>query len=209
MAQRESGERAARVRVGVRRPLAGEIRREQQPLRARLPALGLASSSAVLGAEHVAQPGERAGRAQHHAHRVPGTGTAWQKTCTRASRVGLRTRGAPRTPRRTCRARPRPRPGATIPTPSAAAAWSPAPPTSVDSCAGGSQSSGISSAAQTSSDQRRLRDVEEQRPRGVRGVDRALAGQPEADVVLRQQHVPDPRVQSPARAGAARGASAR
>ena len=67
-----------------------------------------------------------------------------------------------------------------MPTPSAAAAWSPAPAISVDSCAGGSHSSGISSASQTSSDQRRPGDVEEERSRRVGRVDRALAGQPEA-----------------------------
>ena len=38
------------------------------------------------------------------------------------------------------------------------------------------------------------RDVEEQRPGSVGGVDRALPGEPEADVVLRQQDVRDPRV---------------
>ena len=46
-------------------------------------------------------------------------------------------------------------PGPTTPTPSAPACWSPAPPIAVDSCAGGSHSSGISSASQTSSLQRR------------------------------------------------------
>ncbi len=37
-------------------------------------------------------------------------------------------------------------------------------------------------------------DVEQQRARSIGGVDRALAGQAEADVVLRQQHVTDLRV---------------
>ena len=38
------------------------------------------------------------------------------------------------------------------------------------------------------------RDVEEERPRRVRGVDRPFAGQPEPDVVLRQHHACDARV---------------
>ena len=37
-------------------------------------------------------------------------------------------------------------------------------------------------------------DVEEQRPGGVGDVDRVLPGQPEADVVLREQDPPDPAV---------------
>ena len=39
-----------------------------------------------------------------------------------------------------------------------------------------------------------VRDVEEQRARCVGGVDRVLAGQSQPHVVLRQQHVADPRV---------------
>ena len=39
-----------------------------------------------------------------------------------------------------------------------------------------------------------LRNVEEQRPRGVRGVDSVLAAHPEADIVLRQQNAMDARV---------------
>ena len=120
-------------------------------------------------------------------------GTAWQKVCTRASASGAyagstakttpRSR-APPTPARAgrCRRRARRQPGRRP------------PPSSVDSSAGGSHSRGISSASHTSSDQRRRADVEEQRPRGVRDVGRVLAGQPEVDVVLRQQHPPDARV---------------
>ena len=36
-----------------------------------------------------------------------------------------------------------------------------------------------------------MRDVEHQRARGVGDVGRVLAAQPEAHVVLRQQHMPD------------------
>ena len=81
------------------------------------------------------------------------SGTAWQKACTRASRI-VRVLGE-------CReddaGRPEDNgrdPGSTTPTPSAAACWSPAPAFSVDSATGGSHSRGISSAASTSSLQR-------------------------------------------------------
>ena len=37
-------------------------------------------------------------------------------------------------------------------------------------------------------------DVEEQRPGGVGDVDRVLPGEPESDVVLRQENPPDPGV---------------
>src|SRR5205814_3899514 len=39
-----------------------------------------------------------------------------------------------------------------------------------------------------------LGDVEEERAGSIGHVDRALAGQPEADVVLREEDVSDPRV---------------
>ena len=99
-------------------------------------------------------------------------------------------------------------PGAVTPTPSAAAAQSPAPATSGDSSTGGSHSGGMSSAASTSSDQRRAGDVEEQRPRRVGDVGRPLAGQPKPHVVLGQADRVRSVRRSPARGGAARGASA-
>ena len=82
-------------------------------------------------------------------------GTAWQNVCARASAstayAGRAENTTPEVPSTTERG-----PGSTTPTPSAAAAWSPAPPISVDSCAGGSHSDGSSSAAQTSWLQRRF-----------------------------------------------------
>ena len=81
-----------------------------------------------------------------------------------------------------------------MPTPSAAAAWSPAAATSVDSCAAGSHSSGISSAVAHLVRPAPPATSKSSVPRRVRGVDRQLAGQAEADVVLRQQDVADPRV---------------
>ena len=41
-----------------------------------------------------------------------------------------------------------------------------------------------------------MRDVEEQRPGRIGDVGRELAGEPQANVVLRQEHVRDPRVES-------------
>ena len=71
MAQAEPGERAARGRVGVGRALAGEVGREQQPLDPGLP-VRRASEQLVVRAPHrLAQPLQRAGGAEHHAHDVP------------------------------------------------------------------------------------------------------------------------------------------
>jgi len=51
--EREPDERAAGVRVGVRRPLAGEVRLEEQALRARLPLRGLGVQLVVAAAHDV------------------------------------------------------------------------------------------------------------------------------------------------------------
>ena len=114
-------------------------------------------------------------------------------------RVGRVARAARRRRRRRCRARPRPARAGRSRRRARRPPGRPRPRSAVDSNAGGSHSSGTSSAAQTSSDQRRPADVEEQRPRGVGDVDRVLAGQPQADVVLRQQDVPDRARRSRAR----------
>ena len=71
VAQAEPGEGAAGARVGVRRALAGQVGREEQPLDPRLP-LRRAAQQLVVGApDRLAQPLQRAGRAEHHAHDVP------------------------------------------------------------------------------------------------------------------------------------------
>ena len=131
-------------------------------------------------------------------------GTAWQNACTRACGSAWKAGSAAKHDPRGAEHDRDAGPGRSIPTPSAAAAWSPepaatgipfqCPETSGDSSASGSHSAGSSSASSTSADQRRPRDVEEQRPRRVGDVDRALAGEPQPHVVLRQQHVRDPRV---------------
>ena len=58
----------------MRRSLAGEVRREEQPLAPGRPAFRLLLELAEICGEHAAQPGCRARRAQHHAHRVPRVG---------------------------------------------------------------------------------------------------------------------------------------
>ena len=73
VAQLEPHERAAGVGIGVRRPLAGEVRQEQQPFRIRWPCRGLGDEGIerhVLG-EGVVEPLEGAGGREHHAHRLP------------------------------------------------------------------------------------------------------------------------------------------
>ena len=95
--QREADEGAARVRVGVRRPLAGEVGQEDQALHAGLPALRLREQLVERLSRARARPGASRGEPAAEsmtpiACHTPGT--AWQKTCARASRVegGLRER---------------------------------------------------------------------------------------------------------------------
>ena len=72
VAQLEADERCAGVRIRVRRALAREVRLEEQALGSGRPALRFAQQVVVVAAGHaVAQPAERAGRGEHHAHRVP------------------------------------------------------------------------------------------------------------------------------------------
>ena len=89
VAQLEPDEGAARVGIGVRRPLTGEIGQEDQPLRARRPVVGAprrASSNATPGASaswnHCSEPAAES--ITPIACQPPGT--AWQNACTLASR---------------------------------------------------------------------------------------------------------------------------
>ena len=60
----------------MRRALAGQVRQEGEPLGARLPALRLGDERLELRGRvgDVAQPAQRAGGGEHHAHRVPRPG---------------------------------------------------------------------------------------------------------------------------------------
>ena len=71
VAERETREGPADVGVDVRRPLSLEIRREQQPLGAGIPASGLLVERPEVGAQDVVKPFERAGSREHHTHRMP------------------------------------------------------------------------------------------------------------------------------------------
>ena len=115
--------------IGVRCPLAREVGREQQPVDARAPRLRLVDEVGErrLRREPVAQPLQRAGGRQHHAHRVPLARHGVAERVHARLRIGRRTRAAPRRRRRRCPSRSRAGPGRSIPTPSAAAAQSPAP----------------------------------------------------------------------------------
>ena len=75
VAERQADERRRGEWVGVRRPLAREVGLELEPLDARLPTLRL-SEELLVGAVQrgLAEPAKRARGAEHHAHRVPGTG---------------------------------------------------------------------------------------------------------------------------------------
>ena len=68
-------ERAARVRVGMRRPLAGEVGREEEPLGARRHASASPTSpSTETSGARRSEPLQGARRREHHAHRLPGAG---------------------------------------------------------------------------------------------------------------------------------------
>ena len=194
MPERQADEGAAGIRVGVRRPLALQVRLEEESLRARLPALRLGEQLLVRRvAEGVVQPLQRARGREHHAHRVPGARNRVAEDV--QPRLGLGPvfgqRGeddAGRAENDGERARP------------------------VDADAERSRSLVARCADRRALVRRRqplgrqlerlehlvapaaVRDVEEERARRVRDVDRALARQPQPDVVLRQQDVRDPRI---------------
>ena len=72
VAERKPRERTPRIRIGMRRSLSGEVGSEEKSLGARGPRGRVGEQLLVAGAEHIVQPAERAGRREHHAHRVPG-----------------------------------------------------------------------------------------------------------------------------------------
>ena len=195
VAEREPDERAARVRVGVRRALAREVRLEEEALGPGRPALGRSQQLVVgLADDLLAQPAQRAGGAQHHAHRVP---AARDRVAERVhARCGI---GRERRQRGEDDARraEHDRDGARPVDPDAERAGGlvararRAAGRSGDSNAGGSHSRGTLERVEDVVRPAPLGDVEEQRPGRVGGVDRALARQAQAHVVLRQQHVPD------------------
>ncbi len=76
MAELEAREGAARVRVGVRRPLAGQVREEVEAVAAGrdLGRPGHQVLEGAAGGEGVAQPAQAPGRRQHHPHHVPAVG---------------------------------------------------------------------------------------------------------------------------------------
>ena len=77
VADAQAGERAAGVGIGVGSALAGEVGEEDEALGSRRPVACLApavASKRRLRRGRVAQPRERTGRGEHHAHGVPGAG---------------------------------------------------------------------------------------------------------------------------------------
>ena len=167
VAELQAGECAARVGVGVRRPLALQVREEEKSLDARLPALGLGHEAVErdVRCDRVVEPLQRARGREHHAHRVPRAGNRVAEDVhpgplVRAV-VGQRgeddTRGAEHE-----RGRPGPvdpdaerRGGAVAGARRDGMPLDVSPETAGDSSAGGSHRAGISSASSTSSLQRR------------------------------------------------------
>ena len=112
VAQRQADEGAARVRIGVRRPLAGEVRREEQPLAAGRPLRRLGDErrrttrrARPRRAATAASRPRRASRPSRATSRAPRG-----RRRARAPRRRARTARARRRRRPTCRARPTPAP---------------------------------------------------------------------------------------------------
>ena len=70
---RQADEGAARVRIGVRRALSGQVRKEEEAVRPGRPTTGLGDEIVErrLGREAIAKPLQGAGGGEHHAHGVP------------------------------------------------------------------------------------------------------------------------------------------
>ena len=91
MPELEVDERSARIRVGVRRSLAAEVRLEEHSVGAGRHGGCLAVEFLVRGTrrERSAVPAERAGRGEHHPHRVPRAGNGVAEDVDARLRVGL------------------------------------------------------------------------------------------------------------------------
>ena len=215
VAHGQADEAAARLRVQVRRALAGQVRQEDEALAPGSTASASATSVSKSAAGLVAPPAQRAARRQRDRHQVLGArhargrtrgrgptgrarrrrgGRRSRRSCRSTSTARPRARRRRRPPRRRCRRRPRP-PAARPGSPSSAA--------SVGAQRAGHLRSLVHRRHPLARDLQRVEDlgrpvaradVEQQRPRRVRRVGRALAGEHQPHVVLRQQHARHARV---------------
>ena len=215
-------QRGARVGIEVRRALAHQVRRPERALGAGRHAAPLPSVNRSYGSRPSSGPAPNCRGTSAATGRPPASrpscasvpGTAWQNVWRRPLRIERRPVGGgeddagradcradqPRLRRCPCRRRRPPdrrrprRPACPARRPVAAApAALTRPVTSGDSKAVGSSDRSMSSAAGDLARPAPVRDVEEQRARRVGDVGGAIAGQPEADVVLGQQHRADAR----------------
>ena len=183
---------AARVGVRVRRPLALEVGEERQALDARLPALGLCRQLLEGRArrERVAKPAQRSGGVEHHAHRLPRVRERVAEGMN--ARLAIvrvrRERGEDDT-----RRAEDDRDDARLDHPDAERRR-------LLVARSGDLGGLVHRRKPVARDLERgehvvapapVRDVEEERSGGVRGVDRPLARQAQADVVLRQRDPAD------------------
>ena len=193
MVERKSRERAPGIGVGVRRALAREVRREENAVCARRRLRSVGQQLLVACAEDVAQPAERAGGREHHAHRVPGVRDGVAERMHSRLRVGGECgQGREHDTGRAEHDRQAPGP------------VDPDAERSGRLVAGAADRRALVRVREPGERQLEQlqhlgaptppRDVEEQRPGGVGRVDRALPGEPEADVVLGEQDVRDPRI---------------
>ena len=203
MTQREAGERGPRQRVRMRGALARQVGLEEEALRAGRPAFGLGDQPVVRLArrEHVPKPAERPCRRQHHAHCVPGVRRRMAEDVRPTLRVGDRLgqggEDDPRGPQDD-----RDGPGSDHPHAQRSGRLI------ACACRDGDSGRRLGRARRRlerrgEPGRRELEggehlvapaaagDVEEQRPRRVCDVGRALAGEREPDVVLRQEDVRD------------------
>ncbi len=176
-------------------PLALEVGEECQALRARGPALRLFRQlvEGRLRGENVAKPAQGAGRVQHHAHRLPGAGDGVAEGVdSRLGVVGVRGQRGQHDTR-----------GAEHDRDDARLDDADAERGRLLVAGSGDLGGFVDRREPVARNVERgqhvvapapVLDVEEQRARGVRGVEHPLARQPETDVVLRQHDTADPAV---------------
>ena len=212
---RQADERAAGQRVRVGAAFPGQVRQEEQAVAAGRDVAGRGGEVAErhAGRERVAEPAEAAGGRQHHRHQVPAVRARRGRRrgpARAARRSGGRSAAkiTPDVPSDSATV-----PASTAPTPTAFAAWSPPPATTgvparrpVAPAAPAVTVAGELRALErrrqpAAVDPERVEDlgrpvagrqVEQDRAGAVGLVDRVVAGEPQPDVVLRQQDVGDP-----------------
>ena len=215
MAQRQANEGAACERVWMRAALPGEVGEEPEAVAAGRHGIGPSQEHVVAGARRhrIAEPAQAAGRRQHDRHHVPSSRHGMAEGMDPPARVEERPIGAgeddPRRPQRerggAGRHRTDPDPIGRLVTAAGHDRRARPQPGLGRRCIGhapghlrpfeGARQPGRRDAQRLQHDRGPVarRQVEQQRAGRIGLVDRMLAGQLEANVVLGQQHMGDPR----------------